>query len=337
MREFAHERSYKSHCTQSDGCVYRTNSTTDTCTIETLLAGAQRKDLEEQSQQQRKQPPPPQLPPQQHEQQGEEHTNAGSMDLECGDDATTSEECGMGLDIETSPISNRRSSSRISARTNQAATSQPQSSTGQAARQYPLTMGATHHHDDISQLGDSQMGDNMQPRTGYAPTINRSFMAAVMEWENFDESDEDSDCNRDDLPHRHLGTSSFLCLDDLKEQSNTNNNNTVQLQGSKVGSELAQGSTGGTPPLPLAQQGHSAVGALYDNTSQPIHLGTKPFLLPVNDSRFQKPFTEEERLLLRLVDVLNFARAPLYLLDDIMTIMHEEMGRGFRFEKKKNL
>ena len=72
------------------------NSTTDTCTIETLLAGAQRKDLEEQSQQQRKQPPPPQLPPQQHEQQGEEHTNAGSMDLECGDDAMTAEECGVG-------------------------------------------------------------------------------------------------------------------------------------------------------------------------------------------------------------------------------------------------
>jgi hypothetical protein len=71
--------------------------------------------------------------------------------------------------------------------------------------------------------------------------------------------------------------------------------------------------------------------AMYQifHSSDPVE-PTKPFKLPTNTDSFRAKFTPDERVLLRLHKICRKARAPLYLIDEIMDVILEETNaNGF--------
>lgn len=95
-------------------------------------------------------------------------------------------------------------------------------------------------------------------------------------------------------------------------------------------------------PLPPAKmrRTHPASEATYPDTlfldeaelsidnSSASEKEDDPIHYPVNNMTFYRTFSPGERCLLRLCDLLDSVSAPLYLLDEILKVLHEESSNG---------
>ena len=104
----------------------------------------------------------------------------------------------------------------------------------------------------------------------------------------------------------------------------------------------------GAPPLNTTKQTAAFIEAATPSVAKALPVLSRhfdfldakipdhsPIEFPANASCFHQQFSPSERLLLRLYDLADFAEANLYLIDEVINIIKEEISNGFDFKSHK--